>query len=54
MPTLSEKLESAKRYLGHNWVLDTKSIYDVRRREHSGWCQTLRPIALKAMQEGRI
>ena len=54
MPTRNEKLDAAKQYLGTNWILANGSTYDPKRREHSGWCQTLRPIALKAMQEGRL
>lgn len=54
MPTLREKLELAKQYLGDKWVLATRSTYDARRRERGLMCQTLRPIVVEAMIKGRL
>lgn len=54
MPTMPEKIELAKQFLGKNWVLANGSTYDAKRREPSGVCRTLRPVMLKALKEGRL
>lgn len=54
MPTLNQKLEVAKQYLGKNWVLANGSTYNPKRREPSGVCQTLRPVVVAAMKGGRL
>lgn len=54
MPTLLEKIEIAKRYLGNKWVLAQRSTYDAKQREQGIMCQTLRPVVLKAMEKGRL
>lgn len=46
--------EEAMQLLGSNWVLAKNSTYDAKRREHSGMCETLRPIVMAAVVEWRL
>lgn len=54
MPTPSEKLEQAKRYLGSNWVLAKGSTYDAKKREHGNMCKTLGKLVAAAIRAGRL